>query len=127
MNWLVIGLVSILSAMLGAMGMGGGGVLVLYLTAFADTEQYAAQGVNLFFFVPVAFVALWIHRKNKLIDWSSAWPCVILGGFGVYFGVKLAMLIGQGALSKLFGGFLLLIGLRELFAKDKQKNRAGNP
>jgi len=123
MSWITIGIASFLSAALGALGMGGGGVLVLYLTAYAGMEQLAAQGINLVFFVPVAAVALLIHQKNKRIVWSATVPCVILGSIGVYFGAKLAMLLGSQALSKLFGVFLLLIGARELLASPKKEGK----
>jgi len=119
MSWILIGAASFLSAVLGALGMGGGGILVLYLTAHAGVPQLQAQGINLVFFVPVAVVALCIHQKNRLIHWGIALPCIFLGAIGVYFGVKLAMLLEQKLLGKLFGGFLMLIGLRELFAKSK--------
>lgn len=120
MSWLMICLVSFFAAALGALGMGGGGILVLYLTAYANMDQLTAQGINLVFFVPVAIVALLIHHGNRLIAWKVALPCILLGSLGVYLGVNLAMLIEPRMLSKLFGGFLLLIGLRELFAKKKQ-------
>jgi len=125
MSWQVF-LVSCLSAVLGALGMGGGGILVLYLTAYAQVPQLTAQGINLVFFVPVAVVALIIHQKNKLIAWRLAAPCILLGGVGVYFGVKLAMLIGSQTLSKWFGVFLLLIGLREIFIKPKGGGKGEN-
>lgn len=120
MSWIMVGAASFLSAVLGALGMGGGGILVLYLTAYAGVPQLEAQGINLVFFVPVAAVALCIHQKNRLIDWRCALPCIFLGAVGVYFGVKLAMLLEQKLLGKLFGGFLMLIGIRELFAKRRR-------
>lgn len=127
MSWIMIGLASFLSAVLGALGMGGGGILVLFLTAYAGLPQLEAQGINLVFFAPVAVVALCIHQKNKLIAWRTALPCILLGAIGVYFGAKLAMLLEQTLLSKLFGGFLMLIGLRELFARrDKKKEKTEN-
>ena len=47
-----------LSGMIGAMGLGGGGVLIIYLTLFLGMEQGIAQGVNLIFFFPCAVFAL---------------------------------------------------------------------
>ena len=43
---------AIASGILGAMGMGGGGILMIYLTVFAGLEQSLAQGINLLFFIP---------------------------------------------------------------------------
>ena len=110
---------SFLGAVLSALGMGGGGILLIYLTVFMGMGQLAAQGINLVFFIPVAGVAIAIHAKNRLIRWRVALPAILLGLGGVYFGVKLAMFIGSDLLSKLFAVFLLPIGLRELFCRRK--------
>ena len=113
---------SFLAAVLGALGMGGGSVLIIYLTAHLGLEQLEAQGINLVFFLPVAALALFFHQKNGLVRWRVALPCIALGLVGVYFGTKLAMHVDPSLLGKLFGGFLLTIGLREVFAKNPQND-----
>ena len=40
-----------LSGVIGALGMGGGGVLIIFLSAFAGLDQLKAQGINLLFFL----------------------------------------------------------------------------
>ena len=50
MSTLYMWIAGILSGIIGAMGIGGGGILIIYLTLFADMEQMAAQGINLLFF-----------------------------------------------------------------------------
>ena len=112
---------SFFAAIIGALGMGGGSVLIIYLTVYLGLEQLEAQGVNLVFFLPVAAVALVFHQKHGLIKWRTALPCTAIGLVGVYFGQKLAMYVGSSLLGKLFGGLLLIIGLRELFAKNPEK------
>jgi len=113
---------SFLAAVIGALGMGGGSVLIIYLTAYLGLEQLEAQGINLVFFLPVAALALFFHQKNRLIKWKIALPCIALGLAGVYFGTGLAMRVSPSLLGKLFGGFLLIIGLREVFARNPQKD-----
>ena len=44
----------IISGILGAMGFGGGGILILYLTLYKDMPQVVSQGINLLFFIPSA-------------------------------------------------------------------------
>ena len=44
-------LAAAVAALLTGMGMGSGGVLVIYLTLWAEIEQYTAQGLNLLFFL----------------------------------------------------------------------------
>lgn len=117
MSWLLIAFTSFFGAVLSALGMGGGGILLIYLTAYAGMRQQAAQGVNLLFFIPVAIVALCIHAKNRLIRWRVVWPCVLVGLAGVWVGARIALAMDPTLLGKLFGGFLLIIGVRELLAK----------
>lgn len=117
MNWVVIALASFLGAVLSALGMGGGGILLIYLTAYAGMQQQAAQGINLVFFVPVAVVAIFLHAKHGLIRWRMVLPCALPGLLGVWLGSRVALSMDASLLRKLFGGFLLLIGLRELFFK----------
>ena len=84
MELTVIFIVSFLSAILGAMGLGGGFVLLIYLTAFAGVSQFEAQSINLIFFIPVAIVALVIHTKNKLVLWKDSLVSVLFGAVGVF-------------------------------------------
>lgn len=121
MNWIFIFAAGFLGAALSALGMGGGGILLIYLTVYAGIPQLAAQGINLMFFIPIAVVAVTIHIKNKLVKWKIVWPCVLFGLPGVFLGAWLASYIGSDILRKIFGVFLLVVGFRELFPKKGQK------
>ena len=116
---------SILAALgagaLGAMGMGGGGILVIYLTLMLNTPQLEAQGINLLFFLPCAVISIVINGKRKLIDWKRAlW--IVLGGLpATLLGIWLAGTIDTKWLGWIFAGLLILIGLKELFGKQEQK------
>lgn len=123
MSWVWAGLASFFGAVISALGMGGGGILLIYLTVYLGMSQLEAQGINLVFFLPVATVALLIHARHKLICWKLVLPFVALGLPGVWLGAKLAQYMGSELLSKLFGGFLLIIGLRELFAKAPKEEK----
>jgi uncharacterized membrane protein YfcA len=112
---------SFIGAALSALGMGGGGVFLIYLTAYLNMPQLQAQGMNLVFFIPVAIVAIIIHIKNKLIRWKLVLPCVLAGLPGVWLGAWLAEAFPQPVLGKLLAVFLGVIALRELFAKKNQK------
>lgn len=116
MDWLIAALPAFFGAVLSALGMGGGGVLLLYLTAFRDTPQLAAQGINLAFFLPVAAVSLAFHIKNKLVDFKIAAVLIPAGILGVFGGSWLAGRLDEALLRKLFAGLLVLIGLRELWS-----------
>ena len=49
MNWTAL-LAGLFSGIIGAMGLGGGAVLIIYLSVFTDMPQLEAQGINLIFF-----------------------------------------------------------------------------
>lgn len=108
---------------IGALGLGGGGVLVLFLTAFLGVGQYKAQGINLLFFIPIGVFALILHCRKKLVDWKTALPAILCGLAGAAGGCFLANFVGAGLLRKLFGGMLLLLGLWELLGPHKKKEK----
>ena len=113
-----------LTGIFASMGLGGGMVLIVYLTVFAGFSQLAAQGINLVFFIPIAIISLVLHTKNKLVEWKKAVPAV-LWGTAVIISAWLANRIEQSLLSKAFGIFLILMGLKELFFKSEKHKFKG--
>lgn len=109
-----------LTGVFASMGLGGGMVLIVYLTVFAVFSQLAAQGINLVFFIPIAIISLVLHTKNKLVEWKKAVPAVLWGTAAVIISAWLANRIEQSLLSKAFGIFLILMGLKELFFKSEK-------
>lgn len=101
-------------------GIGGGSLLMVWLTAVMAMEQQTAQSINLLYFLPTAAAALIFHFKNRQICKKAILPAVIGGCIASAVGALLAANMEPGLLKKLFGGFLLLVGLSELF-KKKQK------
>jgi len=117
---------SILAALgagaLGAMGLGGGGILVIYLTLALGQPQLQAQGINLLFFLPCAAISLIINGMRRLVDWKRAlW--IALGGLPTtLLGIWIASAIDTKWLGWIFAGLLMIIGLRELFSKPKNSS-----
>ena len=107
------------------MGLGGRMVLIVYLTVFAGFSQLVAQGINLVFFIPIAIISLVLHTKNKLVEWKKAVPAVLWGTAAVIISAWLANRIEQSLLSKAFGIFLILMGLKELFFKSEKHKFKG--
>ena len=112
-------LVSFFAAVLGSLGMGGGGILLIYLTVFQNQPQLSAQGINLLFFLPIAAISLFFHTKHKLVAWNVVFHAVLWGVLGVFLGSWIAGKLGSPLLSKGFAVFLLYIGIRELFRKPE--------
>lgn len=122
-DWIILSLVSALTGITASMGLGGGFILVIYLTVFKKMAQLEAQGVNLLFFLPIAAFSLIFHAKNHLIEKKALLPSILPEIAGVFLGVFLARAIGSDLLRKIFAGFVLLVGVREIFSAFRKKNK----
>ncbi len=106
---------SFLSGLLGSMGLGGGSVLIIYLTSFLALEQKRAQGINLVFFIPIAILSVILYRKENLITPSDIKPVILPSLLGAAAGFILLGFIPTAVIAKLFGALLVIMGLRQLF------------
>mgnify|MGYP000001929227 FL=1 len=118
MNWWLIP-VGFLSGICASMGIGGGFVLMLYLTLFADFAQKDAQFFNLLFFLPVAALSLFQHQKGGLIDGNAAKGAVWPGLTGAGIGALGAVWLSNEWISRLFALLILIVGIKELFGKKE--------
>ena len=123
-DWVAI-LAGFGSAVLASMGMGGGSILILYLTLIAGVPQREAQGVNLLFFLPIGAAALWLHWRQGRVDKTAVRQFLPTGLLGALLGTGLAMLADESLLRRGFAVFLLLIGLRQLFPGKPKKKKTG--
>lgn len=109
-----------LSGIIASMGMGGGAVLLIYLTAFAGVNQLSAQGINLIFFIPIGLLSIIIYAKKGKIEFKKILPIVLFGAAGSFLGIWITDIIDKNMLSKIFAFFLIFIGFSEIFKKDKK-------
>ena len=116
------------TGILASMGLGGGFILVVWLTLFAGVEQKAAQGINVLFFLPIAFIALILHLKNHLVNKQLVKKMLLGGIIGAVIGTLGSNVIANDLLRKLFALFLIAFGLRELFSPNKaaEKTQSDN-
>lgn len=118
---MLLSFIGFISGIISGMGIGGGTVLIPALVFFAGTSQHAAQSVNLATFFPTAILAICVHIKNKHVKYRTALILVLAGALGAYFGSKFAVSMSSHTLRRIFGIFLLFMGLYELFRKEKKK------
>lgn len=107
-----------LAGLVGAMGLGGGGILMLYLVTL-DITQRTAQGINLFLILPVGVVGLLFHIKNKLVNFTAAIYILSGGFFGVLVGSFVAKSIDNQLLRQIFAILFILLGGKELYSAYK--------
>lgn len=109
---------------LSGLGIGGGSLLMIWLTALQDLPQRQAQGINLLYFLPTAGASLLFHIKNKLVAWQAALPAIACGCLSAAGSAWLAQSLHAALLRRLFGGFLLAVGILELRKARKQDEAA---
>ncbi len=101
-------------AVLSGMGVGSGGLLVVYLTLASGMSQAPAQALNLFFFLFAASASTAVNIRRRNI----AWGCVILlglgGAVGAIAGSAIAAVAKPRVLRMLFGIMLTVTGARGL-------------
>ncbi len=98
-------------------GIGGGTLLILYLTSFRGVSQLEAQGINLLYFMPTAASALVSHIKNRRVVWRAVIFAACAGSATTAIAAFFAAGLNTELLRRLFGGFLLAVGISELFGK----------
>lgn len=120
MSIVIASVVGFLSGLTASMGLGGGMVLLVYLTGILSLSQLEAQGINLVFFLPIALISLIIHSKSHLIDWRVISPALISGAVSAASVSFLVRFIGTNILQKGFAVLIIIVGIKELLYKQKR-------
>lgn len=105
---------------LAGLGVGGGSLLMLWLTVILGTEYTTARTINLLFFIPTALISCFFRRKQGALDFKNILPAILSGTASAAI---FSMLSGQfdlAVLKKGFGILLVVTGLRELFYRPRK-------
>ena len=112
--------IGMFSGIFSGVGMGGGTILIFLLTTFAGLEQHIAQATNLIYFVPTAISAIIVNYREKNIDTKLAIFISSCGIIGAIIGAKIAINTDVQKLRKLFGIFLAIIAIHEIYTLFKE-------
>jgi len=105
------------TGILSGFGVGGGTLLLIYITSLTDLSQRMAQGINLLYFLPTAATALPTHIKNGYVEKSTAIAAILAGLAGTAIAAFIATGLDVSILHRCFGAFLIFVGINELFRK----------
>lgn len=113
-------LLGLVLGFLAGLGVGGGSLLMLWLTLILHVEYTTARAINLMFFLTAAGSVCIFRLKKGSIQLNTILPA-ILGGC-VVSGICswIGTIIDQDLLRKIFGGLLIITGLRELFYRPRK-------
>ena len=118
-NWILPLIVGGATGVLSGFGVGGGTLLLVYMTAFAGVEQHLAQGINLLYFLPAGLMALPAHIRNGYIAKEALVPAIGAGLLCAALAAWVATALEVEQLRKFFGVFLVVVGVMELFEREK--------
>lgn len=116
-DWILPLIVGGATGVLSGFGVGGGSLLLVYMTAFAGVEQRLAQGINLLYFLPAGLMALPAHVKNGYIEKQALLPAIGAGLICAALSAWAATAMDVALLKKFFGGFLIVVGVMELVGR----------
>ena len=119
MKWAAL-IAGLFAGTAGAMGLGGGAVLIIHLALFTDTPQLVSQGINLLFFIPIAVAAVTVYAIKKNIRWRLVLKTAVWGVVGSAAGLMLTDSIGGDITGKIFGVLLIIMGGLEIFGKKEK-------
>ena len=106
---------------LAGLGVGGGSLLILWLTLAVQMDYPQARFINLLFFLPAAVISSLFRWKQGSLDLKKVLPGIGAGCVAAAICTWLGSRIETDLLKKFFGGLLLLTGVRELLYKPKNK------
>lgn len=92
---------------------------MLYLTIIVGVPTGEAAVINLLYFLGCSLSAIRAHRQNGFIREDIMKRCLPAGVAAAAVGALIAIWIDTEWLHRAFGVFLLYIGFRELFYKER--------
>lgn len=113
---LVIGIVA--GVVSGFVGIGGGLIIVPALVFFFGMSQHGAQGTSLAMMLPpIGILAVYNYHKAGHVDLKIAAILAVTFIIGSYFGSRFAVNLSADTLKKIFGVFIILVGIKLIFGK----------
>lgn len=108
-------IVGYITAALAGLGIGGGGLLVIYLALIEKLPQLEAQGINLLFFIFSSTAAMSVHLFKRKIPLKLTVLLAISGVIGACIGNFIIGKISEELLRMMFGVLLVISGVIALF------------
>ena len=104
-------LVSCGVALLSGLGVGSGGLLVVFLTEYRAVGQLFAQGVNLIFFIFSSGASTAVNLRARNICYGAVTMMSLGGTVGAIVGALVASVLDPKLLKVGFGAMLLIGGI----------------
>jgi uncharacterized membrane protein YfcA len=106
---------------LSGMGVGSGGLFMIYLLLVRDVPQLTAQGLNLLFFLCSAGASLPVNIKKQRPSARILLVLCLFGAAGAFFGTRLGGALDGRLLKRGFGILIAVSGAVGLVGAKRKK------
>lgn len=113
-------IIGIIMGILAGLGVGGGSILILWLTLVLNMPASTAKGINLLFFLPAALISCVIRWRQGKLTFRKVLPAMVAGVVSALLFSWIGNRISTQALRIPFGILLLFTGIRELFYRPRK-------
>ena len=103
------------------LGVGSGGLLLVYLSLAVGVDQLTAQGINLAFFIFAALASFFVNARKKRIHPHTLIYIAVFGLLGVALGTAILPTVSPDIIKKAFGVILIIMSLITFFEKQIKK------
>jgi uncharacterized membrane protein YfcA len=104
----------------GALGVGGGVVMVPAMVLLMGVSQQTAQGTSLLVILPTAISGAYGHFRNGYLDQPVTLAVGLVGAGSAVAGSLLALNMDHTRLRQVFGLYLLVTGGRMLLSRGRR-------
>ena len=108
-------IIGILSGIATALGVGGGTILIIFLTFILNLDIKTSLAINLVCYIPASIISIIYNFKRKNINLKKILPIVFFGILGSVLGTIISKKIETILLKKAFGIILILIAFYEIY------------
>ena len=112
--------VGALLGFLAGLGVGGGSLLMLWLTLVLGMSHEIARGINLLFFIPTAAISCLFRKQQGTLQLKQLLPAILAAMAAAAAGNLIASFVTLTLIKKAFGILLIFAGLRELFYRPRK-------
>lgn len=105
---------------LSGLGVGGGSLLMLWLTLVLGLDHSVARNINLLFFLPTAAIASVFRWKQGTLQIKKILPAILAGCASAALFAWISRHTDIALIKKLFGFLLLVTGVRELLYRPRK-------
>ena len=104
---------------LAGLGVGGGSLLMLWLTLVLGLPHNIARSINLLFFIPTALISSLFRKKQGDLHFKNLLPAMVSATLAAAAGSLAAGYLNVSSIKKVFGALLIFAGIRELIHRPR--------